>query len=98
VGDTRSVMHRYVDVGTEQEVNLAGKRVRAVPISDRLGLEGSPTIHYVSPEGKYLGSENKESKITILPSSAEELQKLFANKADLSRPVEQKPPAEPAKK
>jgi hypothetical protein len=86
VSDRREVMTRYVDVGAEQEVELGGQRVRAVPVSDRIGIEGSATVHYVSPEGRYLGSVNKDSKITILPADAATLQKLWANKADLSRP------------
>ena len=98
ISDSRAVMHRYVDVGTEQEVELGGKKVRAVPISDRVGLEGAPTFHYVSPDGKYLGSMNKESKITILPTDAETLQKIWANKADLTRPAERQPQPEPAAK
>ena len=89
VSDRREVMMRYVDVGTEQEVELAGSRVRAVPITDRIGLQGSATIHYMSPDGKYLGSVNKESKITILPTDAATLQRLWANKALLTRPTEQ---------
>jgi hypothetical protein len=91
--DRKEVMMRYVDVGSEQEVDIAGKRVRAVPVTDRLGIEGSPTIHYIDPSnGKYLASINNDSKITILPTNAETLQKRWQN-ADLSRP---KPAAEPA--
>ncbi len=89
VSDRREVMMRYVDVGTEQEVDLAGSRVRAVPITDRIGLQGSATIHYMGPDGKYLGSVNKDSKITILPTDAATLQRLWANKALLTRPTEQ---------
>ena len=85
VSDRREVMMRYVDVGTEQQVELDGQRVNAIPISDRIGLEGSVTIHYVSPEGKYLGSVNRDSKITVLPTDAATLQKMWSN-ADLSRP------------
>jgi hypothetical protein len=86
VGDRREVMLRYVDVGSEQEVDLAGRRVRAIPITDRLGIEGSPTIHYVDPaSNKYLGSVNEDSKITVLPADKEFLQKKWSN-ADLSRP------------
>src|SRR5688500_18549312 len=85
-------MMRYVDVGTEQEVALGGERVRAVPITDRLGLEGSPTIHYIEPAtNRYLGSVNNDSKISILPTDAATLQKKWAN-ADLTRPK----PAAPA--
>jgi hypothetical protein len=93
VGDRREVMMRYVDVAAEQEVTIGGQRVRAVPITDRLGLEGSATIHYIDPAtNKYLGSVNNDSKITILPTDAETLQKKWAN-ADLTRP---KPAAAPA--
>ena len=92
VGDRREVMMRYVDVAAEQEVTVGGQRVRAVPITDRIGLEGSPTIHYIDPSSnKYLGSVNNDSKITILPTDAATLQKTWAN-ADLSKPVEQQPP------
>jgi hypothetical protein len=94
VGDRREVMMRYVDVGTEQEVTVGGQRVRAVPITDRIGLEGSPTIHYIDPAtSKYLGSVNNDSKITILPTDAQTLQQKWAN-ADLTRPAEQQPPAQ----
>jgi hypothetical protein len=88
VSEQQHVMHRYVDVGKEEEVELAGQKVRAVPISDRIKLEGTPTIHYLSPEGKYLGSVNKDSKITILPTDAASLQKIWENHADLTRPRE----------
>jgi hypothetical protein len=103
VSDAGKVMHRYVEIGGEQPVELDGKQVLAIPISDRITLEGSKTIHYMSPEGKYLGSVNKESKITILPTDASTLQKIWQNKADLSRPkpAPQQPqqpqqPAQPA--
>jgi hypothetical protein len=95
VSDQGHVMHRYVDVGTVAETDLAGKRVRAIPISDRIGLEGTPTLHYMSEDGKYLGSVNKESKITILPADASSLQKIWANRADLTRPRDVPPPAAP---
>jgi hypothetical protein len=85
VSDQKEVMLRYVDVGTEQEVDLDGQRVLAVPISDHIGLQGSVTVHYISPEGKYLGSVNHDSKITVLPTDAATLQKMWTN-ADLSRP------------
>lgn len=81
----RSIMLRYVDVGREQQVNLAGRNVRAVPIKDRLGVEGSVTIHYMSPDGRYLGSVNNDSKIMILPTDEETLRKLWQD-ADLTRP------------
>lgn len=92
VGDEGKVMHRYVEVGTEQIAELDGQQVRAVPITDRIRLEGVPTIHYMGPDGKYLGSVNKESGIMILPTDAQTLQAKWAN-ADLSRPKEVDRPA-----
>jgi hypothetical protein len=93
VGDRREVMMRYVDVGTEQETSIGGRRVRAVPITDRIGLEGSATIHYFDPQAlKYLGSVNQDSKLAILPTDAQTLQKTWKG-ADLTPP---KPAAEPA--
>ncbi|MEO6435336.1 MAG: hypothetical protein ABIP55_06190, partial [Tepidisphaeraceae bacterium] len=91
VGDEGKVMHRYVEVGSEQMVNLDGQQVRAVPITDRIRLEGSPTTHYMSPEGKYLGSVNKASGIMILPTDAQTLKKKWEN-ADLTRPKDVQQP------
>lgn len=85
VGDRREVMARYVDVESEQPVTIGGRTVRAIPIKDRIGLEGSPTYHYVSPDGKYLGSVNKDSKIEILPTDAETLKKIWISPT-LTRP------------
>jgi hypothetical protein len=85
--DAGKVMARYVDVGREQQVELGGQRAAAVPVTDRIGLEGSPTVHYLSQAGKYLGSVNSQTRVTVLPSSAEELQKLWANNANLTRPA-----------
>lgn len=85
VSDRREVMARYVDVGAEQAVELDGKKVRAIPVGDRLGLQGSITTHWVSPDGKYLGSTNKDSGTTLLPTDAATLETLWKD-ADLSRP------------
>jgi hypothetical protein len=85
VPDEQKVVLRYVDVLPEDEVTLAGEKVRAIPITDRLGYEGSVTTHYLSPDGKYLGSVNEDSKITILPTDAPTLEKLWKD-VNLSRP------------
>jgi hypothetical protein len=92
VSDESKVMHRYVEVGSEQIVELEGQAVRAVPITDRVRLEGVPTVHYMTPEGKYLGSINKQSGTMILPTDAATLQKKWSN-PDLSRPKEIERPA-----
>lgn len=87
VTDLREVMARYIDVGREQEVTLDGQRVAAIPIRDRIGFEGSVTTHYVSPDGKYLGSLNADSGITILPTDAATLVRLWKD-ANLTRPAD----------
>jgi len=91
VTDQHEVAKRYVDVGDEQEVTLGGQKVRAIPIKDRIGLEGSVTTHYVSPQGAYLGSVNEDSKLTILPTDRATLEKMWAN-ANLTRPADVEPP------
>jgi len=79
VGQQREVMSRYMEVEKEQEVSLAGQKVRAVPIRDRIGLEGSVTVHYFSPypEGNYLGSYSKDSGVTVLPADRQTILQLF---------------------
>ncbi|MGH7179895.1 MAG: hypothetical protein ACREJC_21140 [Tepidisphaeraceae bacterium] len=85
VSDRREVMMRYIDVLPEQQVDLEGRPTRAIPVKDRIGLEGSVTTHYFSREGKFLGSVNPDQKIVILPTDAAALTQLWQN-ADLSRP------------
>lgn len=85
VPDTREVMERYIDVKDEQEVTFAGRTVRAVPIEDRIGWHGSVTVHYMTPGGVYLGSENKETHLVMIPTDAKTLLSIWKN-ADLTRP------------
>jgi hypothetical protein len=87
ISDQHAVILRYVDVGFERQVQLGGQTVRAIPISDRIRLEGIPTVHYMSPQGKYLGSVNEESKIVILPTDRATLEKIWGN-PDLRKPEE----------
>ncbi|HYE19965.1 MAG TPA: hypothetical protein VEA69_16060 [Tepidisphaeraceae bacterium] len=96
VGDQRAVVHRYVDVGFEKEVTIDGKQVRAVPITDRVRLEGAVTIHYMSPDGKWLASFNEEAKVTILPTDEATLRKIWGAPADLSKPAEIERPGQRA--
>jgi hypothetical protein len=77
VTDAREVMLRYVDVKPIQQVTLAGRRFEAIPITDRIGVEGSVTTHYVSPTGQYLGSENKDTHIVVIPTDHETLKRLW---------------------
>jgi hypothetical protein len=86
VSDRREVIMRYVDVQKEREVTLGDKKFRAIPVSDRIGLQGDPTIHFISRDGTYLGSSNEAAKLLILPTDPETLQKIWANQANLTRP------------
>lgn len=94
VGDARAVMHRYVDVGAEKRITWNGEPMRAIPIGDRIGLEGSVTTHYVTSNGKYIGSENADSGIVMMPSDERTLLKIWKD-ADLNRPADVKEPEAP---
>ncbi len=85
VSDDKEVVKRYIDVGKEGEYILAGKTIHAIPVRDRIGLEGSMTTNYVTPEGEYLGTINTDSKITILPTDAATLQQMW-KEVNLTRP------------
>ena len=84
--ENRQVMLRYVDVGIEQTVELNDKTFRAIPVTERLGADGAKTIHYLSPAGEYLGSVNEEQKIQILPTTRDELTRLWRD-ANLTAPA-----------
>lgn len=86
VAQACEIMLRYVDVQKEQELTLNGRRCRAVIVNDRVGLEGPLTTHYLSPLGQYLGSLDEQTRLMTLPSSQEELQKIWPE-ADLGPPA-----------
>lgn len=85
VPEIREVMNRYIDVKDEQEVTFAGRKIQAIPVEDRLGWQGSLTVHYLTRGGTYLGSENKEAHLTMIPTDAKTLLAIWKN-ADLTRP------------
>jgi hypothetical protein len=58
----------------------------AIPVKDRVGLEGSVTTHWMSPDGKYLGSTNEDSKVTVLPTDEATLRKIWVD-AKLTAPA-----------
>jgi hypothetical protein len=78
VPEQREVVMRYVDVEKERDVPFIGGKIHAVAINDRIGYEGSPITHYVSPDGKYLGSYNKQSKTALVPSNEATIESIFA--------------------
>jgi hypothetical protein len=95
VPDTRQVMSRYVDVGDEGDFELAGQRIHAIPVSDRLGWRGSVTTHYLARDGRYLGSENKDTHTVIIPTDAATLLGIWRG-ANLTQPgAVQRPGAAP---
>ena len=83
----RSVVMRYVDVKPEASVTLGGQTRRLIPIEDRLGRTGDPTIHYMTPDGKYVGSVNPSAKLQVLPSDPQTLKTVWKD-VDLSRPAD----------
>jgi len=87
VADTRQVMSRYVEVGKEGDFEFAGQTIHAVPVSDRLGWRGSITTHYMTRDGRYLGSENKDTHTVIVPTDAATLLGIWRS-ANLTQPGE----------
>lgn len=85
VPEMREVMNRYIDVKDAQEVTFAGRTFTAVPVEDRLGWSGSITTHYLTSSGVYLGSENKDAHLIMLPTDAKTLLAIWKN-ANLTRP------------
>ena len=96
VSDSKDIRMRYVDVSEEHEMMFAGQRVQAITVSERVGIEGSPTVHYVTSNGRLLGTENKSLKLLILPTDEATILKLWPD-AKLTRPDkmqrDNKPPA-----
>jgi hypothetical protein len=80
-------MNRYVDVEPLQKVTLAGRTIRAIPIRDRITIDGPVTTHFLSETGAYLGSEAADSGVAVIPSDEKTLRELWKD-ADLSRPAE----------
>ncbi|HEX4056464.1 MAG TPA: hypothetical protein VHX86_19560 [Tepidisphaeraceae bacterium] len=88
-----NVMSRYLEVLPAQHVKFHGQEFDAIPITDKVTLEGSVTTYYLSPEGKFLGSTanftdgDKTTTIEVVPSDSQTLEHLW-NRPDLSRPDE----------
>ena len=86
-----NVMSRYMEVLPVQHVKFRGQEFDAVPITDKLTLEGALTTYYLSPEGKFLGSTSsftdgdKTTLIEVVPTDGQTLDHIW-NRPDLSRP------------
>ncbi len=77
VAEAREVMLRYVEVKPPRQVTLAGRTFQAIPITDHIGVEGSVTTHYVTPTGQYLGSENRDTRIVVIPTDHATLARIW---------------------
>ncbi|HEX8915912.1 MAG TPA: hypothetical protein VF796_26425 [Humisphaera sp.] len=81
VPELQQVANRYLDVGAEQDLpkELAKytTQSRGVPITDRLGYEGPPTTHYVTTDGKYVGSVTPKTKTVVVPVTEDALKQLW---------------------
>ena len=55
------------------------QRVVAVPIRDRIGVDGSATTHYMTKDGRWLGSVNTDQKLQVLPSDRDSLEPIWKN-------------------
>ncbi len=98
-GERRQVMNRYVDIGREQMTDLAGVKLRAVPVHERTGLEGPITTHWMNPKnGKYLGSTCRDAGLVVVATDAASIEQIWKDKADLTRPAEPVPGASAASK
>lgn len=83
--DKQEVTLRYLDVKPLGEVVFNRRPTVAIAIEDRAGMRAPPTTHYFDRDGRYLGSENKDAGIVVLPTTADELRTIWKD-ADLTRP------------
>jgi hypothetical protein len=91
-GTGRQIKTRYIDVDPPETVTINGVPHQAIPVKDRIGLEGVLTTHYISPEGVFLESvtsipnENGgASNFVMLPADSDTLNKIW-DKPNLSPP------------
>jgi hypothetical protein len=89
----REIIFRYIDVEGEKLFTLHDREMRGLVIKDRVGLEGEPTYHYFSLDGKYLGSFSTGTGTTMLVSDQKTLTRLWPD-APIVRPkvLDQNPP------
>jgi hypothetical protein len=85
VASEQQLIHRFVDVGSEEDVKFNGKMVRAIIIKDRISLEGDPTFHYFTVDGKYLGNFTPATATTTVGTDLATLKKLYPQ-AKIQRP------------
>jgi hypothetical protein len=92
VPETREVMARYIDVHAPQKVQFNNQVVRATLVDDKIGLEGPVTTHYFSSDHTWLGSENKATGTTVLPSDEKTLLALWKDAILAAPEAPERPP------
>jgi hypothetical protein len=85
VGSQEAVMQRFIDVERMQTLKFDGREIQAIPVKDRLGLEGEPTWHYFTRDGKYLGSYHESTGVSVVASDEQTVKGLWP-KANIGRP------------
>ena len=92
-----NVMARYVEVLPIRHVKFRGQEFDAVPITDKITLDGPVTTFYLSIDGKFLGSTasipagDLTTTLEVVPTDVQTLGHIW-NRPDLSAPNE--PPAD----
>ena len=84
VGTAPALVNRFIDVQGEQAVNFAGHK-RAIVVKDRIGLDGEPTFHHFTLDGKYLGHHTPSTGISVVVSNQQTLAQMYPN-ARIARP------------
>ncbi|MGD0390366.1 MAG: hypothetical protein ABSC42_15590 [Tepidisphaeraceae bacterium] len=91
-----NVMARYVEVLPIRHVKFRGQEFDAVPITDKITLDGSVTTDYLGIDGKFLGSTStvpagdQTTTLEIVPTDVQTLGHIW-NRPDLSAPNEPPP-------
>jgi hypothetical protein len=86
-------MARYVEVLPIQQVNFRGQTFDAVPITDKITLDGPVTTYYMGLDGKYVGSTttytdgDKTTTVEVIPSDSQTIEHIWSH-PDLSAPSE----------
>jgi hypothetical protein len=94
-----NVMARYVEVLPIRHVRFRGQEFDAIPITDKITLDGPETTYYLSMDGKFLGSTatipagDQTTTVEIVPTDAQTLSHIWS-RPDLSAPSEPPPDAD----
>jgi hypothetical protein len=88
-----NVMPRYVSVLPVQQVKFRGQEFDAIPVTDKVTLDGPVTTIYLGTQGKFLGSTttvtdgDKTNIVEVVPTDSDTLGHIW-NRPDLTAPNE----------